>query len=145
MNRPGSSCSNSSCTRGAVVNYNDPHIPLLPSVRRHSLPTLASQELTPDYLHGQDCVLIVTDHSAYDWDFIVRNSCAGCGYAKRDPARARLPGSNRCLVTPSAGCYLCCSLEEGVVAAKRKCLSTNQKNSRPAMYPEAAITAANTG
>ena len=35
---------------------------------------MASSELTPEYLAAQDCVLIATDHSAYDYDFIVRNS-----------------------------------------------------------------------
>ena len=36
-----------------------------------SLPAMSSQELTPAYLGAQDCVLIATDHSAYDYDFIV--------------------------------------------------------------------------
>ena len=35
---------------------------------------MASQELTPEYLAAQDCVLIATDHSAYDYDFIVEHS-----------------------------------------------------------------------
>jgi UDP-N-acetyl-D-glucosamine dehydrogenase len=60
--------------KGAKVQYNDPHIPRLPSTRKHSNPNLTSQELTPAYLREQDCVLIVTDHSSYDWDFIVRHS-----------------------------------------------------------------------
>jgi UDP-N-acetyl-D-glucosamine dehydrogenase len=60
--------------RGAVITYNDPHVPVLPRVRRHDLPLLASQELTPDYLAAQDCVLIATDHSAYDYAFIVRHA-----------------------------------------------------------------------
>ena len=38
------------------------------------LPAMASQELTPEYLAAQDCVLIATDHSAYDYDFIVEHS-----------------------------------------------------------------------
>ena len=57
--------------RGAMVGYNDPHIPRLPAVRRHQAPSLVSQELTPEYLAEQDCVVIVTDHSAYDWPKIV--------------------------------------------------------------------------
>ena len=27
-----------------------------------------------EFLAGQDCVLIATDHSAYDYDFIVRHA-----------------------------------------------------------------------
>jgi UDP-N-acetyl-D-glucosamine dehydrogenase len=35
---------------------------------------MESQALTPEYLGCQDCVLIATDHSAYDYDFIVEHS-----------------------------------------------------------------------
>ncbi len=70
---------------GAVLSYNDPHIPRLPQMRHHNVPDLKSQPLTPEYLSGQDCILIATDHSAYDYDFIAehaplivdtRNACA---------------------------------------------------------------------
>lgn len=57
---------------GAVLSYNDPHIPTLPSMRHYKVPRLASEAMTPDYLASLDCVLIATDHSAYDWDFVVR-------------------------------------------------------------------------
>ncbi len=57
--------------KGAVVTYNDPHIPQLPPMRRYPHLHMQSQPLTPDYLRGQDAVLIVTDHSAYDWPWIV--------------------------------------------------------------------------
>jgi UDP-N-acetyl-D-glucosamine dehydrogenase len=61
--------------RGAVVTYNDPHVPSLPKMRHYpNLPAMSSQELTPQYLGSQDCVLIATDHSAYDYDFIVKHS-----------------------------------------------------------------------
>jgi UDP-N-acetyl-D-glucosamine dehydrogenase len=61
--------------RGAVVTYNDPHVPVLPKMRHYpDLPALTSQELTPSYLGSQDCVLIATDHSAYDYNFIVEHS-----------------------------------------------------------------------
>jgi UDP-N-acetyl-D-glucosamine dehydrogenase len=60
--------------RGALLSYNDPHIPTLPSMRHYDVPRLASEPLTAEYLSAQDCVLIATDHSAYDWDFVVRYS-----------------------------------------------------------------------
>jgi UDP-N-acetyl-D-glucosamine dehydrogenase len=60
--------------RGAHVQYNDPHVPKIPPVRKHPHLTLVSQTLTEDYLRSQDCVLIVTDHSAYDYDWIVEHS-----------------------------------------------------------------------
>ena len=58
--------------RGADLSYNDPHVPHLPSMRHHDLPAMSSVELTPETLAAQDCVLIATDHSAYDYDFIVK-------------------------------------------------------------------------
>src|SRR5262249_7734727 len=44
--------------KGAVVQYNDPHIPRLPAMRHYPHLHLTSQPLTPAYLRGQDCVLI---------------------------------------------------------------------------------------
>jgi len=61
--------------RGAELSYNDPHVPVLPRVRHYpDLPVLASQQLSPAYLSAQDCVLVATDHSAYDYEFIVQHS-----------------------------------------------------------------------
>ena len=61
--------------RGAEVTYNDPHIPELPSMRKYpDLQPMQSRNLTAEYLQEQDCVLIVTDHSAYDWQWIVDHS-----------------------------------------------------------------------
>lgn len=60
--------------RGVEFTYNDPHIPSLPKMRHHNVPAMESQELTPEFLAEQDCVLIATDHTAYDYDFIVKNS-----------------------------------------------------------------------
>ena len=59
---------------GAVLSYNDPHIPTLPRMRRHDVPAMHSTELTPEFLASQDCVLIATDHSAYDFDFLVEHA-----------------------------------------------------------------------
>lgn len=61
--------------KGADVTYNDPHIPALPRMRHWpNLGAMASQPLTPEYLAAQDCVLIATDHTAYDYDTIVECS-----------------------------------------------------------------------
>lgn len=60
--------------KGAVVSYNDPHIPQLPPMRHYPDLDMQSQQLTPEYLRSLDCVLIVTDHSAYDWNFIVQHA-----------------------------------------------------------------------
>jgi UDP-N-acetyl-D-glucosamine dehydrogenase len=60
--------------RGAILSYNDPHIPVLPSMRHYQVAELSSQELTAQFLADQDCVLIATEHSTYDWPFIVRHA-----------------------------------------------------------------------
>jgi UDP-N-acetyl-D-glucosamine dehydrogenase len=59
--------------RGSLVSYNDPHVPHLPKMRRHSI-QMDSLPLTPELLSSQDCVLILTDHSAYDWSWIASHS-----------------------------------------------------------------------
>lgn len=58
----------------AELTYNDPHVPELPKMRHHSLPAMTSKPLDEKFLASQDCVLIATDHSAYDYDFIVRHA-----------------------------------------------------------------------
>jgi UDP-N-acetyl-D-glucosamine dehydrogenase len=58
---------------GAEISYNDPHIPRLPRTRHFNM-ALDSSPLTAEFLASRDCVLIVTDHSAYDYDFIVRHA-----------------------------------------------------------------------
>ncbi len=60
--------------RGAKISYSDPHIPRLPKMRHYDVPELTSSNLTKEYLAEQDCVLIVTDHSAFDYQFIVEHS-----------------------------------------------------------------------
>ena len=60
--------------RGALLTYNDPWVPKLPQVRHHNVPDMDSTPLTPEFLASQDVVLIATDHSAYDYDFIVQHS-----------------------------------------------------------------------
>ena len=59
--------------KGALVNYNDPHIPKFVKQRQHDI-SLESVELTGELLASQDAVLIATDHSAYDYDWIVENA-----------------------------------------------------------------------
>lgn len=55
--------------KGAIVSFNDPYVP---SVRLSGERLATGVELTPDWLAGQDCVIIVTDHSVYDPAFILK-------------------------------------------------------------------------
>ncbi len=60
--------------KGAAIQYNDPHIPVLPPMRHYPHLRMASQDLTADYLRSQDCILVATDHSAYDWAWIAEHA-----------------------------------------------------------------------
>ena len=56
---------------GAQVSYNDPYFPVVGRGRKYDL----QMKCTPLENLGQyDCVLIVTDHSDYDYERIVRES-----------------------------------------------------------------------
>ena len=59
---------------GAELSYSDPHIPKLPKMRHFDVPDLESQEANEKFLSGLDCTLIATDHTAFDWETIVRHS-----------------------------------------------------------------------
>ena len=56
--------------KGAAVHYNDPHIPVLPPMRKYSF-DLKSIDLSAAALAAMDCILLATDHSAYDYQFIL--------------------------------------------------------------------------
>lgn len=60
--------------KGAVVHYNDPHIPVLEYNQFLERPAMKSIELTKEFLADQDCILVATKHSAYDWDFIAQHA-----------------------------------------------------------------------
>ena len=59
--------------RGAKVDYNDPFIPRTHRQREHDL-RMTSKKIDKKSLASYDCVLIATDHSCYDYDFIVRHA-----------------------------------------------------------------------
>jgi UDP-N-acetyl-D-glucosamine dehydrogenase len=59
--------------RGAVVAYHDPHVPRLGKSRHYRF-DLESTPLTAEALSGADAVLIVTDHSTVDYEFVVRHA-----------------------------------------------------------------------
>ncbi|MHC4756620.1 MAG: nucleotide sugar dehydrogenase [Planctomycetota bacterium] len=59
--------------KGARVDYNDPYIPRTHKQREHDL-KMSSRKLSAKMLSGYDVVLISTDHSDYDYGWIVRNS-----------------------------------------------------------------------
>lgn len=59
--------------KGAIIQYNDPHIPRLKPARNYSF-SCESVPLTQEALASCDCVVLATDHSSYDYDFIRDNA-----------------------------------------------------------------------
>jgi UDP-N-acetyl-D-glucosamine dehydrogenase len=59
--------------KGAKVDYNDPYIPRTHKQRQHNL-KMTSKKLSVQTLSSYDVVLISTDHSDYNYDWIVKNS-----------------------------------------------------------------------
>lgn len=59
--------------KGALVEYNDPHIPSLRTNRKYNF-GLSSVPLTKQTLEKADCVLIATDHDDYDFEFILKHT-----------------------------------------------------------------------
>ena len=81
---------------GAHVDYNDPHVPRTHKMRHHDL-QMHSVPLSPQAIAEYDCVLIATNHSAYDWKMIVenarlivdtRNACAKVSGEKKNVIKA---------------------------------------------------------
>ncbi|MEP6774714.1 MAG: nucleotide sugar dehydrogenase, partial [Chloroflexota bacterium] len=62
-------------SKGAHADYHDPYVPDLEIAELRDQPiTIHSVELTEETLQSCDVVLIVTDHSSYDYNWIVDNA-----------------------------------------------------------------------
>jgi len=60
--------------RGAAVTYSDPHAPVLHAREWPGKTELRSVDLTREAIATFDCVVILTDHRAFDYDMIVESS-----------------------------------------------------------------------
>jgi len=60
--------------RGAEVSYTDPYIPRLHKMREYDFSYMSSVAMTEDLLRNADAVLIATDHSKLDYQWIVDHS-----------------------------------------------------------------------
>lgn len=58
---------------GAEVAYSDPYVPIFPQMREHKF-DLSSVELTPEVLAEFDAVILLTDHSIFNYDMILQHS-----------------------------------------------------------------------
>lgn len=59
--------------KGALVDYNDPYIPEMTETRKYKI-YKKSVDLTPENLTSYDCIIIATDHSCYEPDFILKHA-----------------------------------------------------------------------
>ena len=57
--------------KGAVLSYSDPYIPRLHKMRAYDFSHMSSLPLNEDVLKSQDLVLITTDHSSIDYQWVV--------------------------------------------------------------------------
>ena len=57
--------------KGALLSYSDPYIPQLHKMRAYDFSHMSSLPLNEDVLKGQDLVLITTDHSSIDYQWVV--------------------------------------------------------------------------
>lgn len=59
--------------KGAIVAYSDPHVPSFPRKRDYHF-DLHSVELTPENISNYDCLIIATDHDAFDYEALTRHA-----------------------------------------------------------------------
>lgn len=78
-------------SKGATVRYHDPYVPILKPEHPEE-PALESVDLTAELLESVDLVVVVTDHTAFDYEFIVRHAQA---VVDTRNALARVTGARR--------------------------------------------------
>jgi len=59
--------------KGAVIAYSDPFVPSFPRMREHRF-ELSSETLDEKTLESADCVVLVTDHDAFDYALVARHA-----------------------------------------------------------------------
>lgn len=59
--------------KGALISYSDPHVPIFPKMRKHSF-DMGSVELKPESIASYDCVIVATNHDAFDYDLIKQHA-----------------------------------------------------------------------
>lgn len=59
--------------KGASVAYSDPHVPAFPKMREHHF-DLKSVALTPQSVASFDCIVLATNHDAFDYAMIKQHA-----------------------------------------------------------------------
>ena len=61
--------------RGTIVDYADPHVPVIPPTREHGhLSGRRAVVLDPPTIAGHDAVVVITDHDDFDYPMIAANA-----------------------------------------------------------------------
>lgn len=58
---------------GAEISYHDPWVPAFPQMREHDF-DLSSIELSEEIIKSYDCIVVLTDHSNVDYEFIRKHA-----------------------------------------------------------------------
>ena len=59
--------------KGAQINYSDPHVPVFPHKRDYHF-DLQSVALTPATIASYDCLVLATDHDAFDYPQLLQHA-----------------------------------------------------------------------
>lgn len=59
--------------KGALIEYADPHVPVFPRMRNYHF-DMHSIELNAKSLSGFECVIVATNHDAFDYELIKKHS-----------------------------------------------------------------------
>lgn len=59
--------------KGGEIAYTDPHVPVFPKMREHHF-DLSSIAVTPESVAGFDCVVVATNHDAFDYALIKQHA-----------------------------------------------------------------------
>jgi UDP-N-acetyl-D-glucosamine dehydrogenase len=59
--------------RGVTIEYSDYQVPVFPKMREHHF-DLKSVDLTEKQIASYDCVVVLTDHSEFPYDFILEHA-----------------------------------------------------------------------
>lgn len=60
-------------SKGAEVAYSDPHVPIFPHKRNYHF-DLHSEPLTPENISRFDCLVLATDHDAFNYDLLLEHA-----------------------------------------------------------------------
>jgi UDP-N-acetyl-D-glucosamine dehydrogenase len=59
--------------KGAEISFHDPYIPVIRDLRDYPGLELTGVELTKETLVEADCILLLTDHSSFDLEFLLKH------------------------------------------------------------------------